>query len=296
MAECSVRSVWPVAVFAHNEEGHILGCLARLAQPGVRPYVLVNGCTDRTEEIVAGFAKHTGDVELVSIAFGDKANAWNVFVHEAAPEAGVYFFVDGDITIEPGALGALAHTLREHPEANAAAAVPRSGRSRAWMTKLVVSDRLLMGALYALSGTFVQQIRRSGARIPVGYIGEDGWVTSMAKWNGDPRNTWDETRVEPCPQAGYTYRSFSPGVPSDWRKYWNRRVRYSLRHFQHLLLRNTLAEGGLEAMPATVQDLYERRRDVASLRIRPGEFVFDWLALRQIRREQPGGPSASREG
>jgi glycosyltransferase involved in cell wall biosynthesis len=273
----------PVGIFAHNEERVILECLRSVDQPGVRPFVLLNGCTDGTERVVEAFVREGGRAEIVRIARGDKANAWNVFVHEAGPPADVWYFVDADVTIEAGAFEALANTLRRHPGANAAAAVPRSGRSRAWMTQLVTVERLLMGNLYALNGAFVDRLRHRGTRMPVGYIGEDGWITSMAKWDGDPAGPWREDRVEPSPEAGYSYRSFSPMVPSDWRKYWRRRVRYSLRHFQHLLLREALLEGGLPAMPADIADLYVRRASVSKLRPRPREFVFDWLALRAIR-------------
>src|SRR5215813_10375343 len=72
----------PVAVFAHNEENHIIRCLESLSLAAdgspLSAYVLANGCTDRTEEIVRGYAQTHPGVSLISIAVGDKANAWNV--------------------------------------------------------------------------------------------------------------------------------------------------------------------------------------------------------------------------
>jgi len=275
-----------IAVFAHNEEGHILHCLRSIQDTGLQVYVLINGCTDATERVVAAYASNVAGVELISIATADKANAWNVFVHRVAPLAEAYYFLDGDVIIAPGALDELAKTLKGHSHAHAAAAVPLTGRSRRLMTKMVLTDRLVMGNLYALSGAFVHLLRRFNLQMPIGYIGDDGWVTSIAKWNGDPQNAWDETRVEPCLNAGYLYRSFSPFVAADWKKYWRRRVRYSLRHFQHLLLCTVLKEGGLSAMPTNVRDLYLRYSDVASLRPRKEDFFFDWLALRHISKLQ----------
>jgi glycosyltransferase involved in cell wall biosynthesis len=277
---------WPVAIFAHNEERHILECLHSLEQPDVHRYVLANGCTDGTERLVARYAARAGHVDLVPIPKGDKANAWNVFVHDVAPRAEALVFIDGDVSAAPGAVAALARTLAERPHANAAAAVPQTGRHRAAMTRMALTDRLVLGNLYALRGSFVDRLRAARTRMPIGYIGEDGWVTSMAKWNGDPAEPWDETRVEGCPQAGFRYRSFSPLHPADWKKYWRRRVRYSLRHYQHLLLRDEIEAGGLPAMPASVQVLYAREAAVARLRPRPSEFVFDWLALNEIRDAQ----------
>jgi len=276
-------SRWPLAVFAHNEGTRLLDALRSIDTPSVHAYVLANGCTDATERVATEYADATGRATVVSIALGDKANAWNVFVHERAPAADVYFFMDGDVTAEPGACEALARTLEAHPEANAAAAVPASGRSRARQVSMVVDMRLAMGALYALRGTFVAQLRQAGTRIPVGYIGDDGWVTSMAKWDGDPARPWDEHRVAPCLEAGYRFRSLSPARPGDWKGYWNRHVRYAMRHFQHILLRDALLAGGLPAMPRRIADLYSDARGLGALSPRLSEYPFDWVALRRMR-------------
>jgi glycosyltransferase involved in cell wall biosynthesis len=286
MPDAPATHAWPVAVFAHNEETRLLDCLDSLDQPGARLFVLVNGSTDRTEAIARDYARTRPHLEVVSLALGDKARTWNVFVHEVVPEAEVVYFVDGDIHVLPGACAALAATLRAHPEATAAAAVPMSGRSREAMTRLVTDARLLMGGLYALRGSFVTTLKSAGTKMPVGYIGDDGWVTSMAKWNGDPRNDWREDRVAPCLEAGYTFRSFSPWRRDDRRKYLRRRVRYSMRHFQHLLWRDTLLSGGLAAVPAHVSGLYSLPGAEQHLRPRLSEFPFDWLALREMHRQR----------
>ena len=82
-------SHWPVMVLAHNEERRIEACLDSIfsADPGApfKVYVMANGCTDRTEEIVSTYHKHEQRVHLVSIRLGDKCNAWNVFVHDTVP-------------------------------------------------------------------------------------------------------------------------------------------------------------------------------------------------------------------
>jgi hypothetical protein len=275
---------WPVAVFAHDEEDHILETLGSLDDPRVHAYVLANACTDATERLVKAYAQTHPGVTLVSIPLGDKANAWNVFVHEVAPEAAAYYFIDGDITASPHALLELTRALDEHPEANAAAAIPGSGQSREEQARLVIDHRLVMGALYALSGAFVARLRAGHVKVPVGYIGEDGWVTSMAKWDGDPRYPWREDRVVPCPAAGYVYSPLSMWRPGDWRTHLRRQVRYSLRHFQHLLWRDALLADGLAGMPDHIRDLYGRPSLQPLLRARRRELIFDWLALKEIRR------------
>jgi glycosyltransferase involved in cell wall biosynthesis len=76
---------WPVMVLAHNEERHIKACLDSIVQSesGRRfdIFVMANGCTDGTQGIVQDYAKQFPEVKLVTIALGDKCNAWNVFIH-----------------------------------------------------------------------------------------------------------------------------------------------------------------------------------------------------------------------
>jgi hypothetical protein len=73
-----------------------------------------------TEAIVKEYAERDAAVHPVVIALGDKANAWNVYVHEVAPEAEVHFFIDGDVRIRPASFRRLCQALRTQPHAHAA--------------------------------------------------------------------------------------------------------------------------------------------------------------------------------
>ena len=96
-----VNAAWPVMVLAHNEERHISNCLDSVlsADRGAKleVFVMANGCTDRTEDIVRNYATKRPEVRLVSIRLGDKCNAWNVFIHETVPAQcpgrEIYFFM-----------------------------------------------------------------------------------------------------------------------------------------------------------------------------------------------------------
>jgi hypothetical protein len=48
------------------------------------------------------------------------------------------------------------------------------------MEQLVCEHHLVLGNLYALRGDFVWQAKQAGVRLPIGYIGEDGLMTSLA--------------------------------------------------------------------------------------------------------------------
>ena len=281
------KTAWPVAVFAHNEARNIIACLDSLraaAGHATECYVLANACTDRTEALVREYSASHPGVQLVSIALGDKANAWNVFVHAVAPRgAAHYFFIDGDVRATPGSLDALAQALALHPQANGASALPRSGRGVAAFQRDMLRDNGIAGNLYGLRGSFVERIRAQAIRMPVGTIGEDALMGAMLKWDlrGDAR--WDNARVVVAREAGFAFDSVSPWLPREWKKYFRRRVRYSVRGYQNRMLGRAIQPGGFEALPQHVRDLYLRYPELLTLGWRGADTLFDWLAIREIK-------------
>ncbi len=278
---------WPIAVFAHNEAGHIVQCLESLTDAArghdITAYVLVNGCTDSTLGVVEEYCRGNSWARPINIQLGDKANAWNAFVHEYAPESNIYFFVDGDVRAASGSLLELDSALRNSTGINAAAAVPGSGRNRAVAVERMKQESGLAGNLYALSGEFVANIRRKGVRLPIGFIGEDGLVGALALWDLDPvGKSWDSKRVTVCTDAKFHFDSLSLWKPGDWRLYWRRRISYAVRGYQNHLLRKVLKSGGVAAMPHSAAELY---RDDTGMRLRweGMNTIFLWLALRRMR-------------
>lgn len=285
--EKSVMEPWPVAVFAHNEERHIIKCLESISLASVshpiQAYVLVNGCRDRTLECVRAFAQAHSWVTLIDIKMGDKANAWNVFMHQVNAKGEALFFVDGDVTVLPGAFDALHAALISHGDANAAAAVPACGRNRSEQCRYVTELRLILGNLYAIKGEFASRIRSKQVKIPVGYIGDDVFVNDIAKWNLDPQGPFINDRVIPCLDAKFSFKSLSILSPFDAMFYFKRRIRYSIRHFQHELLVPELRKGGIAGIPGSVNSLYIRK-NIELLKLRGGsDTLFDLIALRKIR-------------
>lgn len=286
----SRSTAWPVAVFAYNEEKRIIACLETLASaaPGraLTIFVLANGCTDRTEDIVRRYARQRRDLTLVSIALGDKAHAWNHYVHELAPDREIHFFIDGDVEACPEALLRLHTALEQHPHAQAAAALPASGRSRETTQRHMLAERGLAGNLYALRGDFVSRLRARRARLPVGFIWEDGLVGALVKWNLEPKGRWDDDHVVPCPNAMFRFRSLSWSRPTDWRTYWRRRVRYAIGRYQNRMLGPLLKREGLEGMPADILQLYARAAGELRASRAGLDTIFQAIAVRRIRRQR----------
>ena len=279
-------STIPVAVFAHNEARTILACLESLqtaAEQAPACYVLANACTDRTEDIVRKYRDTHPNVHLVSIALGDKANAWNVFVHETAPHGyDGYFFIAGDVRATRGALDAMRDTLAQHPHANGVAALPQSGRGVAAFQRDMLKNNGVAGNLYGLRGSFVARIQAQHIRMPVGTIGEDALIGAMLKWDLSGDTRWDNSRVAVATHAGFEFDSMSPWRIREWRKYFRRRVRYSLRGYQNKMLGRAIQPGGFVALPPHIDRLYARYPDLLHTQGLGLNSLFDRLALKEI--------------
>jgi glycosyltransferase involved in cell wall biosynthesis len=287
-------------IFAYNEESQIAAALEALEacadEARLRLHVLINGCTDRTEAVVRAWRPTRVEVVPVVLPRGDKANAWNHYVHEVAPlDAAIHLFTDGDMLVSKGSVAAFLKAFAAAPHANGCAGLPVSGRSRDGFRAKLRNGREMAGNLYALRGSCVAEFRRKGVRLPFGMFGEDGLVTALVKYDLDMRGARDDSRVAVAEEAGFGYVPLSLLRPGDWRTYRNRKMRYAVRRQQALMLYDLLREKGPEAMPAHVVDLYRLRGGAMKLAWRGPDTWFDWVAIRRIRRDIAADDSVKQE-
>jgi glycosyltransferase involved in cell wall biosynthesis len=282
---------WPVMVLAHNEAERIVACLDSIyaADPGRKfsIFVMANGCTDNTEDIVREYGKTHEGVNVVSIEMGCYCNAWNVFIHQTvpahAPGSEIYFFMDGDCRVWPGSFSELAKGLADHPEANAAGSVPMTGRSMEKDTRELTENRSFVANLYALRGRFVRDLQAKRVRLPIKLEGDDGLIGALVKWDLDPRREWNHNRVVSCPKAGFVFEPVSPFNLRAWKPYFRRLVRYGRRRYEFELLGPRLKRGGLEAIPEHISEIYPESRNL-KLRWQGIYTITNWIALMQLRK------------
>ena len=275
-----------IAIFAHNEARNIIPCLESIMKAlriGDECYVLNNGSSDNTGTLVRAFSNENSYCKLITIEIGDKANAWNVFCHELDIKANLFVFLDGDCTVSPSSLDALESCLKQNPHANAAAALPdvrASRRNREQMLR----DGGLAGNLYALPQKFMERIRDNNVRLPIGLIGDDSLVGALAYWDLNPTTEWDKRRIVICKDASFSYGRLSLFSIADVRLYYRRKIRYSLRHYQTMLMKAPLKTHGLAAIPQNIEDLYVGSVPLLKLKWRGPDTWFDYLALNRIRK------------
>lgn len=282
---------WPVMVLAYNEAEGIEAALDSIlaGEPGrtFEVFVMANGCTDRTEDIVRAYARKRPEVRLVSIALGDKCNAWNVFIHDTVPAMcpgrEVYFFTCGDVKIVPGSLSALARALQSNPYPNAASAPPGSGRNVERDRQGLIDDHALVAGLYALRGSFVERLEQLSVRIPLNFEGDDALIGTLVQWDLAPSpRAMDLQRVIPVANSAWVFDSLSPMRLDDWKFYWKRAVRYARRYYEFKLLGPELKSKGLAGLPVDMKSLYPRA-DSLTLRWQGIYTLTNWVALRHMR-------------
>lgn len=276
-----------VIVMAHNEERRIAACLASLplGREDVAVHVVVNGSSDRTAEMARGFA-----VTVHDWPEGGKSRSWNRIVLDTPGiDGNTWVFVDGDAEIVPGSIDALAQTLADHPEANAASGLPANGRRVEHYRRELTATRGLFGDLYALRGSFVDRLRTSGIRLPDDLIGDDSLIGALAKTGLRDESDWQETRIEPCPQAGFLCEPVSLTSPTALRMQYKRMINYAVRHWQNAMVTTIMRSSGPQGLPRRMATLYPPHLATIRPRAHPLWWWFDRQAIKRMR--QAAAPS-----
>ena len=282
-------NTWAAAVFARNEARRIGTCLDSLLQahhatPG-RVTVLVNGSTDSTATIVRSIATVHPCIDTVELEQGDKAASWNHYVHERRIAADMHLFIDGDVCAQTGFVPAISHAFAQHPDAVAVAAIPASGRDRAGWSQRMREHGRLAGGLYALRGDWLDGLRREDLHLPHGLIGEDLFLSCVAKSMLHPGGIYQPSpRLALTDRATFAFESLSVARPQDWWTYLKRLVRYRLRDHQLALLLQRLSEEPHRGMPYDMATLYREAPALPDYYWRGLQTPFDMIAVHHMRR------------
>jgi hypothetical protein len=249
------RVAWSIAVFARNEAAVLGPCLASLAAAAAGRDAVVtlvlNGTTDNSAAELEALVREAGiAIDVQQIAFGDKSNALNQFIHVLRPQAQTYFFVDAYAMLDRGALAALDRQLADNPQANAAAAVPSSGRTAAATRAAMVKTPALHGSLFALRGTFVERLAAAGLRLPVGLYRGDGLIGSFIVHNLDAMgHPWTPALVTVAPEATWTVKPLSMLKRRDVRRRLARLLRQGRGSLEDAAIKESVYHQGFAGLP-----------------------------------------------
>jgi glycosyltransferase involved in cell wall biosynthesis len=277
-----------VAIFAYKEERRIEACFLSLPldRTDIDFHVLVNGSHDRTAELARSSARTRANVHVHDLHPRGKARTWNHFVFDIDQgRHDVIIFMDGDATIKPGSLNALADTLAAYPYANAASGMPLNGRNHLAYQAELKQDRGLFGDLYALRGDFLSRMRVRNIRLPEDLIGDDGLIAALAATDLRSDANWDKERVVPCGDAGFYCEPVNLLTPRTLDIQYRRMINYSVRHFQNRIISDIMRNTGPEGLPERMADLYPDYLPEFRARRSPQLAWFDFLALRRMAKQ-----------
>lgn len=208
---------WAVAIFASRETPEELlttldATLAAAKKPALID-VLING----NDRLAAAFSERLdatagggngATVRVWSIGVGDKANAWNQYVHRIWSAGSCVFFMDGYVRPDPDALALLEAGMAAAPDVLGATGIPRAGNSAARQRRQMLEKGGLHGNLYCLRGETMVAIKKTPFYLPLGIYRTDSILGAALKFNLDPaQNQWKPERVQVNPDAGWDTRT-----------------------------------------------------------------------------------------
>ena len=246
---------WSAVVFARNEAASIAGCVHALAVAGrghaLHVTILLNGTSDDSATRAEAALQETGQAGAIySIAEPDKSNAVNQFLHHLRPAAETYFFVDGYAAVAPDALRRLDAALMSNAAAQAAAAVPSSGRSAARLRAAMLAAPGLHGSLFALRGSFVERIAALGLRLPRRLYRGDGLIGSFVLHDLDAAGGgWRPERIVVAGDATWHAPGLRPWHWGDLRRHARRLLQQGRGRLQNAALKDAIYPAGFAGLP-----------------------------------------------
>ncbi|MBA3033140.1 MAG: hypothetical protein KKF85_08060 [Gammaproteobacteria bacterium] len=267
-----IGSEWSVAVFAARESPQVilatLDAVINATCKRTTVDLLINGNSPLANKIAETLSRHpiTSDfakVRLWHIQLGDKAHAWNQFIHHLWPQGTTAFFVDGYVQPAEKSFAFLADGVNSSEQVFGSAGLPSSGRTAPQLRQQIQIEHSLHGNLFSLKPSVILRIKKIGFRLPLGIYRTDAVLEAALKFSFDPEhNDWNIDRVFIHPQVTWA-------TPA---KHW---WRYSdiKAHLKRMLRQS---QGKLE-IHAVRYHLAIKKRGAASLPRTALELVLTWI-------------------
>jgi len=264
---------WATVVFASRE-----GCdqllltvdamLRAIRVPTVVD-VLINGNPGLAAELASvlmsrGLTERLPVIRVWSLRLGDKANAWNHYIHHIWPGASVSFFVDGYVRVQADALKLLAEGMASDSRLLGGTGVPSMGRNAIPLREQMLKQGGIHGNLFAIKEQVVKALRLSNFKLPLGIYRTDPTLGAALAFGLDPaQHQWDlKGRILVHP--GVTWKT-------DIRPWW--RFGELKSQFKRTLRQ---AQGDLENR-AVKEHLAHKRRAPEMLPRTAAELVTGWI-------------------
>lgn len=288
-------SAWSVAVIASRESLCVLdGCIrAALAACAGREAVidiLINGNPDLAHSAAAhaGVWQTPGiQVNVWSLRQGDKAHAWNEYVHRIWTPGTTAFFLDAYAQARPDAFVKLEAALEQHGVLGATG-VPTSGRSASQLRAQMLREGGFHGNMHVIGAPAMAKLRASGFRLPLGLYRTDSLIGAVLMFNLNPAVCgWEPRRIAVAEDATWDVPGLGDLTLKNVIGQIKRTVRQARGQIENRAAREHLAVRKLapQQMPRTIEELTlawleEQPQQARSLFLRQPLCLY---AARQLR-------------
>jgi hypothetical protein len=288
------QGAWSVTIFAARESAEELlrtidaACLALRERP-VHLEVMVNGSESLARSLVTLLQQRGGGSAQVRVQvwfaqLGDKSNTWNIALHQVWDNEELAFFIDGYVTLLPGALDVMGREVLADTQALGGTATPSGGRSEEAARQLMLKGGGIQGNLCCLKSSAVHEMRQRGIRLPRGLYRGDGLMGAFLAIGLDPHADWKNERIHLVDRPSWLVPRRPLLSLASWRAVWNRRIRQARGRFENLAIKDWLRVRRLppEHLPADIERLmisWAQAHDEEFQR----ELRRDWFARRAWR-------------
>jgi hypothetical protein len=262
---------WSVAIIAARESIAVLSRCIEAALAACKGHdavidVVINGNPALAQEAAGlaasnGFACGTSRLRIWSTPAGDKAHAWNQYLHDIWPGGDIAFFVDGYAEVRPDAFAVLCRRLAETPHALGVTGVPSSGRSAARLRAYMLRHGGIHGNMHAISGTALQTLRKKGVRLPLGLYRTDSLIGAALVFKLAPEDaSWDPSRLVVAADATWDVRDLGALTLKNIVSHAKRKLRQAQGDLENRAVREHLSVRRLplEQLPGTAHELVNR--------------------------------------
>lgn len=260
-----------LAIISSRESTEILGKAVAAALRAVKGFnavidVVVNGNPVLAESLVSHIRQLGGEtpasvrLRCWSLACGDKAHAWNTYVHELWPGARTTVFMDGYVEPAADAILLLDTGLAENMNALAATGVPSVGASAQRMQKAMTSGGGIHGNLFAIGASAMRMIRNARFFVPIGLYRVDAVIgAALCKQLQPIGTTWDVKRIVVLPAVSWSFKPLKWWRIRDWVAYIKRLSRQQQGELENLAFRDFFMrrQQPLDKLPRTALELVE---------------------------------------
>lgn len=258
---------WAVAIFASRETPEELRATLDATLVAAQKPTLIDVLINGNDVLAAAFSERLDAtagggkgamVRVWSIGVGDKANAWNQYVHRIWSAGSCVFFMDGYVRPDPDALALLEAGMESAPDVLGATGIPRAGNSAARQRRQMLEKGGLHGNLYCLRRETMAVIKKTPFHLPLGIYRTDSILGAALKFNLDPaHNQWKPERVQVNPDAGWDTRTKNWWRLSDIKSQMKRILLQARGDLENRAFRHRFAieKSPLPALPRTASAL-----------------------------------------